>query len=69
MDPLRENPPAAERDLGAGQGQQRGVLIVTLHGTDVVTRCWAHKHEAEDDRWWVWVTSRWTEICVGRGCR
>ena len=53
-------------DLVAGLGQKRRGHTVIGHGTESGTWCGAQGQEDEAGRWWVWVTSIWTEICSGR---
>ena len=65
-DPQQANPPGVNRDLGAGQGQQRGVAQSQETMVDSGTRRGAQIQVAEADGWRVQVTSRWAGLSARR---
>ena len=67
MKPILENPNGLKGTWEQAKGSIRGGGTVTGHGTEEGMLCRAQRHEAKDGGWWVWVTSRWTALCDGRG--
>ena len=58
-------PPGADRDLGAGRGQQRGGNDVGYDGRRRHAAQGAER-AAEASRGWVWATPRWKELCASK---
>ena len=62
------NPPGADRDLGAGQGRQRGGgRTFTVTAADADTRRGEKAQAEEAGRLWVRATSWWSVLCASRG--
>ena len=62
-----KNPPRADRDLGAGQGRQRGERTGTGTAEDVGTWRGAQGRAVEAGGWWVRETPRWVALRTRRG--
>ena len=60
-------PPRANRDLGAGRGQQRGKQTGTGMAADAGTWRVMQGKAAEAGGRRVWEESRWAALCTGRG--
>ena len=58
MEPQQANTPEDDRDLGPGQGQQRGIKWTQETAADEGMRRGAYSQEADAGGWQVWTTSR-----------
>ena len=65
--PEMGEPPGADIYLGSGRGRQRVEHTVTVNGDRLRNMDWDQVQATEADGWRVQVTSRWVELCTGRG--